>query len=156
MVGYRLRNTVTEHGYVARGVCESENGYLTSITERTHIEKRGDHAAYTEDGEHYVDLPGDTLVSMNFWGFQAGMMDAFDRRFDAFLKTALPANPEKAEYFLPAVADAEMRENGARVQLLPCEETWYGVTYREDLPSVQAAVARMKARGVYPPSLWED
>ncbi len=156
MVAYRLRNTVTEHGYVARGVCETENGWLTSITERTHIEKRGDRAAFTEDGEHYVDLPGDTLVSMNFWGFQAGMMDAFDRRFETFLKTAVPANPEKAEYFLPSVADAEMRENGARVRLLPCEETWYGVTYREDLPSVQAAVKSMKERGIYPDSLWEE
>ena len=156
MVGYRLRNTVTENGYVARGVCHSENGWLTDITERTHVEKRGDHAAYTEDGTTYIDLPGDTLVSMNFWGFRAGMMDAFDRRFTDFLRDTVPANPLKAEYFLPGVANAEMREHGARVRLLPCEETWYGVTYREDLPSVQAAVARMKAEGIYPASLWED
>ena len=156
MVGYRLRNTVTENGYVARGVCQSENGWLTDITERTHVEKRGDHAAYTEDGTTYIDLPGDTLVSMNFWGFRAGMMDAFDRRFTDFLRDTVPANPLKAEYFLPGVANAEMREHGARVRLLPCEETWYGVTYREDLPSVQAAVARMKAEGIYPASLWED
>ena len=156
MVGYRIRNTVTENGHVARGVCQSENGYLTSITERTHVEKRGDHAAYTEDGEHYVDLPGDTLVSMNFWGFRKGMMAAFDRRFERFLREDMPRNPEKAEYFLPSVANAEMAEHGARVRLLPCEETWYGVTYREDLPTVQAAVARMKAEGIYPASLWEE
>ena len=156
MVGYRLRNTVTEHGYVSRGICAAENGYLTGITERTHVEKRGEDAAYTEDGEHYTDLPGDTLVSMNFWGFQKGMMDAFDARFEDFLRSDLPKNPEKAEFYLPAVANAEMREHGARVRLLPCEETWYGVTYREDLPSVQEAVKRMKAAKTYPPVLWES
>ena len=84
------------------------------------------------------------------------MMDAFDRRFADFLRNDVPANPLKAEYYLPSVANAEMAEHGARVRLLPCEETWYGVTYREDLPSVQAAVARMKAEGIYPASLWED
>ena len=156
MVGYRLRNTVTENGYVSRGICSSADGWLTDITERTHVEKRGDHAAFTEDGEHYFDLPGDTLVSRNFWGFRKNMMDAFDRRFADFLRNDVPANPLKAEYYLPSVANAEMAEHGARVRLLPCEETWYGVTYREDLPSVQAAVARMKAEGIYPASLWED
>ncbi len=97
MVGYRLRNTVTENGHVARGVCTVEDGCLTSITERTHIEKRGGGAAFTEDGEHFTDLPGDTLVSMNFWGFQREMMDAFDGRFGEFLRTELLKNPAKAE-----------------------------------------------------------
>ena len=155
MVGYRIRNTVTENGYVARGVCETENGFLTSITERTHIEKRGDRAAYTTDGENYIELPGDTLVSMNFWGFRKRMMRAFDERFDEFLREILPKDPLKAEYFLPWVTDKEMHAGLARVQVLPCEETWYGVTYREDLPRVQAAVADMKAKGIYPETLWE-
>ena len=155
MVAYRLRNTVTENGSVARGVCQADNGYLTSITERTHIEKRGEDAAYTEDGTTFVSLPGDTLVSMNFWGFQKEMMDAFDQRFTAFLRNDLPNNPEKAEYFLPAVANAEMAAGRARVRILPCEETWHGVTYREDLPDVKAAIAAMKAAGIYPARLWE-
>ena len=156
MVGYRLRNTVTEHGHVARGICSSEAGYLTSIVERTHIEKRGDHAAFTEDGELFTELPGDTLVSMNFWGFQREMMDAFDARFEAFLRCDLPKNPEKAEYFLPSVANAEMAAGRARVRLLPCEETWHGVTYREDLPEVVNAIAALKAAGVYPEELWGE
>ena len=156
MVGYRLRNTVTENGSVARGICEEKDGYMTSITERTHVEKRGDGAAFTEDGEHWTELPGDTLVSMNFWGFHRDMMDAFDVRFADFLRRDMPQNPLKAEYFLPGVADAEMREHGVRVRLLPCEETWHGVTYREDLPSVREALADMKRTGVYPPCLWED
>ena len=156
MVGYRLRNTVTENGYVSRGICSSADGWLTDITERTHVEKRGDNAAFTEDGEHYFDLPGDTLVSMNFWGFRKNMMDAFDRRFADFLRNDVPANPLKAEYYLPSVANAEMAEHGARVRLLPCEETWYGVTYREDLPTVKEAVARMKEEKIYPASLWGE
>ena len=156
MVAYRLRNTVTEHGHVARGICQAENGLLTSVVERTHVEKRGENAAYTEDGEHFIDLPGDTLVSMNFWGFNRGMMDAFDRRFEDFLRTDMPRNPEKAEYFLPYVTNAEMAAGRAAVRVLPCEETWHGVTYREDLPEVQASVARMKVEGVYPSRLWED
>lgn len=155
MVAYRVRNTVTENGHVARGVCEAEDGYLTSIVERTHIEKRGDHAAFTEDGVNFTDLPGDTLVSMNFWGFSAPMMDAFDKRFEAFLRDDMPKNPAKAEYFLPSVANAEMLAGRAKVRLLPCEETWHGVTYREDLPDVMAAIADMKARGIYPRRLWE-
>ena len=156
MVGYRLRNTVTDHGHVARGICEAEGGYLTSITERTHVEKRGSDAAYTEDGKTFVPLSGDTLVSMNFWGFQRSMMDAFDSRFTDFLTNDLPRNPEKAEYFLPGVADAEMRFHGARVRLLPCEESWHGVTYREDLPQVKEAIAQLKKDGVYPARLWEE
>jgi hypothetical protein len=156
MVGYRLRNTVTENGSVARGICEESDGYMTSITERTRVEKRGDGAAFTEDGENWTELPGSTLVSMNFWGFHRGMMDAFDARFEDFLRRDMPKNPLKAEYFLPSVADAEMREHGVRIRLLPCEETWYGVTYREDLPSVREALAALKRKGVYPPCLWED
>ena len=155
MVGYRLRNTVTEFGSVARGICEEKDGFMTSITERTRVEKRGADAAFTEDGEHWTPLSGDTLVSMNFWGFQRGMMDAIDRRFEAFLRNDMPKSPEKAEYFLPGVADAEMREHGARIRLLPCEETWHGVTYREDLPSVRAALSQLKADGTYPACLWE-
>ena len=104
---------------------------------------------------HYIDLPGDTLVSMNFWGFRKRMMRAFDERFDEFLREILPKDPLKAEYFLPWVTDKEMHAGLARVQVLPCEETWYGVTYREDLPRVQAAVADMKAKGIYPETLWE-
>ena len=154
MVGYRLRNTVTEHGSVARGVCEVENGLLTGITERTKIFKRGDHAAYTEDGETFVDLPGDTLVSMNLFGFTGKMMTELERRFPAFLAENLPVNPLKCEYFLPTVVNRQLEEGTASVRVLPCEEAWYGVTYREDLQSVKDAVARMQEDGTYTKELW--
>ena len=155
MVGYRLRNTVTEHGSVARGVCEVENGKLTNITERTKIYKRGDDAAFTEDdGQTFTDLPGSTIVSMNLWGFTAAFIDQLWARFPAFLDKSLPANPLKCEYFLPFVVDEQIRDGSASVSVLPCEETWYGVTYREDLESVQQAIAEMKAKGIYKEDLW--
>ena len=154
MVGYKLRNTVTENGSVARGVCDTENGYLVDITERTHIEKRGENAAYTEDGEHFVPLSGDATVSMNFWGFSTMMLDELYARFPAFLDKSLPVNPLRCEYFLPFVANEQLREGLATVSILDCNETWYGMTYREDLDSVKAAIADMKARGIYPERLW--
>lgn len=154
MVAYKLRNTVTENGYVARGVCAERDGFLAGIVERTHIEKRPDGIAYTEDGAVWVPLPGDTPVSMNLWGFNRNMMRAFTDRFAAFLADDVPKNPAKAEYFLPFVANAEMQAGRARVRVLPCDETWYGVTYREDLPGVCAAIAKMKREGVYPDVLW--
>ena len=155
MVGYRLRNTVTEHGSVARGVCEVTDGKLTNITERTKIYKRGEDAAYTEDdGQTFTDLPGSTIVSMNLWGFSAGLIDQLWARFPAFLDKNLPVNPLKCEYFLPFVVDEQIRDGSASVSVLPCEETWYGVTYREDLESVQQAIADMKSRGIYSEGLW--
>ena len=155
MVGYRLRNTVTEHGSVARGVCEVENGKLTNITERTKIYKRGEDAAFTEDdGQTFTDLPGSTIVSMNLWGFSAGLIDQLWARFPAFLDKNLPVNPLKCEYFLPFVVDEQIKDGSASVSVLPCEETWYGVTYREDLESVQNAIADMKAKGIYKEDLW--
>lgn len=155
MVGYKLRNTVTENGHVARGVCEIENGFLRDITERTHIEKRGSDAAYTEDGEHFTPLSGDTTVSMNFWGFSTKMLDELGARFPAFLDRSLPENPLKCEYFLPFVANEQLQEGSASVRVLDCNETWYGMTYRADLDSVRAAIAAMKDAGIYPARLWD-
>ena len=155
MVAYRLRNTVTEHGSVARGVCQVRDGYLTGITERTSIVCRHGETAWQDEDGRYHPLAGDTPVSMNLWGFSQSMMDALDRRFADFLTREMPGNPMKAEYFLPGVVSAQMAAGQARIRVLPCEETWYGVTYREDLPGVQAAVAGMRERGQYPPRLWD-
>lgn len=156
MVGYRLKNTVTEHGSVARGVCQVEDGLLTDITERTHIEKRGDAIVYTEDGERFLPLDGDTLVSMNLWGFHEEMLAEFTGRFEAFLRENLPVNPLKCEYYLPSVANAQIREGRGSIRVLPTAECWHGVTYREDLACVQAAIRRMKREGIYPERLWEQ
>ena len=156
MVGYRLRNTVTEHGSVARGVCQvSEEGLLTGITERTKIYKRGEDAAFTEDdGATFTDLPGETIVSMNLWGFTRSILNVLWDRFPAFLEKNLPVNPLKCEYFLPFVVDEQIAEGSATARVLPCEESWYGVTYKEDLASVENAIAQMKKDGIYKEDLW--
>ena len=156
MVGYRLKNTVTEFGSVARGVCEVQNGMLMGITERTKIYQRGDHAAYTEDGEHFVDLPGDTIVSMNIWGFTQPTVSEFWTRLGAFFEKEVPLDLLKREFYLPSVVNQQLEEGTARVRVLPCEEVWHGVTYREDLASVKEAICALKAAGVYEERLWPD
>ena len=155
MLGYQLRNTVTEFGSVARGVCHVQDGMLLDITERTKIFKRGQDAAYTEDGETFVPLSGDTQVSMNFWGFTPEILDEIWDAFPAFLTENLPVNPEKCEFYLPTFVGSRLAEGKVRVRVLPCMETWQGVTYKEDLDSVKAAIGQLKREGKYPARLWE-
>jgi len=155
MLGYQLRNTVTEFGSVARGVCHVEDGFLHDITERTKIFKRGQDAAYTEDGETFVPLSGDTQVSMNFWGFTPEILDEIWDAFPAFLAENLPVNPEKCEFYLPTFVGRRLAEGKVSVRVLPCMETWHGVTYKEDLDSVKSAIGQLKREGKYPARLWE-
>ena len=157
MVGYRIENTLTENGYVSRGVCEVDgDGLLRRITERVHIEPRSGGAAYIEEGEDEVFIPSGTPVSMNLWAFDHGILDEMQRRFVDFLRTKAVENPLRAEYYLPSVPDALIREGKARVRVLDTCERWYGVTYHQDLESVQAAMAKKRAEGVYPEKLWEN
>lgn len=153
MVAYLLRNTVTENGYVARGVCQVEDGFLTDVVERTHIEKRGTDAAYTEDGTNYISLPGDTLVSMNCWAFGRSMLDELYRRFPAWLEKNLVDNPLKCEYFLPSVANAVIKNGEGSVCVLNCREKWYGMTYKEDMQSVTSSIRKLRCDGIYPEKL---
>ena len=155
MLGYQLRNTVTEFGSVARGVCHVQDGMLLDITERTKIFKRGQDAAYTEDGETFVPLSGDSLVSMNFWGFTPEILDEIWDAFPAFLAENLPVNPEKCEFYLPTFVGSRLAEKKVSVRVLPCMETWHGVTYKEDLDSVKSAIGQLKREGKYPARLWE-
>ena len=156
MVGYRLKNTVTENGSVARGVCSMDPEWtLRSIHERTCIEKDGEDGRYSEDGgQTWTPIAGDTVVSMNLWGFQRSFLDEAKARFPAFLDQALAENPLKAEYFLPSVVNQLLGR--ARVQVLVSEDKWYGVTYREDKPTVTAAIAAMTEAGLYPDELWPE
>lgn len=152
MVGYQLKNTLTENGHVARGVCMTdENGYLTKINERTHIERREGGVSYTEDGgQTWNSISEDSIVSMNMWGFSASILKELKARFESFLNENLAVNPLKCEYFLPFVVDELLREGKAQVQVLKSMDKWYGVTYKEDKPMVMAAVRRMKEEGRYP------
>ena len=156
MVGYQLKNTVTENGHVARGVCEeTEDGLLTAITERTHIESTPAGPRYTEDnGQTWTELSGETIVSMNLWGFTRSFLDEAWARFPAFLDGTLAADPLKAEYFLPGVVSSLIAEEKARVKVLRSADKWYGVTYQADKPQVVAAIASMTEGGLYPDALW--
>lgn len=158
MVGYVLENTLTDNGHVARGVCVTdENGYLQEINERTHIEKRENGTAYTEDdGETWNVIPEGSTVSMNMWGFTPSILAELKARFSKFLDENLEKNPLKCEYFLPFVVDELLNEDKATVQVLKSLDKWYGVTYKEDKPVVVAAIQNLKDSGLYPEKLWEE
>lgn len=157
MVGYDIENTLTENGFVSRGVCKtSEQGFLTEITERTKIQWKDGEIVYTEDdGKTWKNLPKGTTVSMNFWGFTPSMMKEMEAGFPAALDKILAEDPLKGEYFLPGVVDRLLREGKAEVKVLKSRDRWYGVTYKEDKESVVSALQSMKDKGEYPDKLWK-
>ena len=156
MVGYELGKTVTDNGSVARGVCESdENGYLTTVTERTKIEKYEGGIHFTEDdGATWTDVAPETTVSMNMWGFTPSFVKEIEARFPAFLDKVLGKNPGKAEFFLPSTVSELLAEDKATVKVLHSPDKWYGVTYAADKPVVMAALKEMTESGKYPNGLW--
>lgn len=156
MVGYLVENTLTENGHVSRGVCMTDgDGYLKGITERTHIEKDGEGARYTEDGgQTWQAIEKGTTVSMNMWGFTASILKELSDRFPAFLAKALDENPMKGEYFLPSVVGDLLAEGKADVKVLQSADKWYGVTYKEDKETVVNAIQKMKNQGIYTQNLW--
>lgn len=144
MVGFRLANTLTENGTVSRGVCEMENGKLVKVVERTKIAD----CKYTEDdGETWVPLAADTVVSMNLWGFKTDIFKYLEEGFVKFLKEKI--NVPKSEYLLPYTVTDIMSEQGKEVKVLVAEDKWYGVTYKEDKPKVVEAISGMIDRGIY-------
>ena len=158
MIGYKLGNTVTDNGHVARGVCDmNERGELIAINERTRIEKRGDAIEYSEDdGDTWNVLPADTTVSMNMWGFTNSILKEIKEGFPAFLEEGLKENPMKCEYFLPSVVSSLIGVGKASVAVLKSADKWYGVTYKEDKPVVVDAIRKMKEEGLYPTRLWGE
>ena len=154
MVGYELANTVTENGSVARGICNIDaEGNLTQVVERTRIEQYEGGIHY-EDGDKWVDVAPETIVSMNMWGFMPSFLEEIQARFPVFLETALPQNPLKAEYFLPLPVSQLIEEGKATVQVLTSPDRWYGVTYAADKPMVMEALRSMRQQGLYPDGLW--
>lgn len=157
MVGYLLENTVSENGHVSRGVCKvDEKGYLIAVTERTHIIKSSDGPLYTEDENIYLRLQGDSIVSMNMWGFTPAFMAALEAGFPAFLREGFATNALKCEYYLPSVVSNQLKAGAAVVHVLTSPERWYGVTYREDKPTVTAALQDFADKGIYPAPLWGE
>jgi len=153
MVGYILKNTLTDYGTVSRGVCSADdNGMLTSIVERTKIKKDGDMAAYL-DGEEWVRLSYDTIVSMNCWGFTPGIFDDLTKCFEDFMAKDHP-DPLKSECLLPTNVYDIIKVGGCDVKVYSSESVWYGVTYKEDKEYVKSSIAKLIESGAYPKNLW--
>ena len=156
MIAYLIKNTVTDTGYVSRGICSEEGGYLTDVVERTHIEKDALGAKFTEDnGNTWEHLDEDVLVSMNCWAFSNTLLNELSSRFPAWLDENVPENPLKCEYFLPFVVNEMIKDGSAKVKLLSCTEVWYGVTYKEDVETVRSAIENMRKSGIYPKEMLE-
>ena len=154
MVGYRLGNTLTDAGSVARGVCETENGQLKTITERTKIFKDPAGARFEDENGQNVYLGVDTLVSMNFWGFTPEIFANAEGYFTEFLKSD-KKDPLKAECYLPTVVGEMVKDGLCDVTVLETSAKWYGVTYQEDKAGVTARIREMVESGQYPDGLWK-
>lgn len=151
MAGYLLKNTLTDNGSVARGVCTIEGDTLTSITERTKIIRKGKDAAFTEDdGKTWTEISGDSVVSMNLWGFPGSFMKHLKEEFPHFLERTMKENPMKGEFFLPFVVNDLMDAGSARVKVLTTPDVWHGVTYQQDKKDVVAAMKALREAGKYP------
>jgi len=147
-------NTLTEHGHVTRGVCKlDDKGNLAGVDERFKIMWRNGTVEYEEDGAWHIVEP-DATVSMNMWGFTPSLLKEIEEGFPAFLDAAYKADPVKAEYLLPLKIDELLKESKAIVKVLPTDERWFGITYKEDKEQVTASVQSMKDRGLYPETLW--
>ena len=152
MVGYILKNTLTENGTVSRGVCSvDENGALLDVVERTAIRREGDHAVFEEDGNN-TPLSLDSVVSMNFWGFTPDVFGYVWEGFKSFLGT-IDKNPQKSEYYLPFAVCDLMKKGICNVKVYNSKDAWYGVTYQEDRESVVNSIKALKESGAYPQKL---
>lgn len=152
LVGFRLRNTLSEHGGVSRGVCSvSPEGLLTGVVERHGIEKVGEEGRFLDDGQTIL-LGGDTLISMNMWGFTPAFFPLVEAQLISFLQRQ--GNSERAEFYIPSAVDLLLREQTATVRCLCSDERWFGVTHPKDKDEVVQSIAQLVQRGAYPRSLW--
>lgn len=151
MVGYNIQNTITEHGYVSRGVCQADtDNNLIEIIERLQIYSKNGEAEYTlDEGKTFTKIPNNTPVSMNFWGFTPKFIEALESGFANFLDNELAKNPEKAEYLLPTIVDNLIKDKIATVNVLNTDALWFGVTYKEDKPVVSASIENLMKNGDY-------
>jgi hypothetical protein len=154
LVGFALRNTLSDFGTVARGICSVDDAhYLRSVVEMTAIAKDGERAINSMPDGSEVSLTGDEWVSMNMWGFAPSLLPRLEAGFEAFLEKC--AENPKLEYFLPAVVDALIRNSTVRTRVLPSPDSWFGVTYQEDKPHVVESIQKLVSNGIYPEKLWE-
>ena len=155
MVGFRVGNTLSESGTVSRGVCENdENHHLTSVVERTKIQRFDGVVKYLDDDDHWVAIPDTTPVSMNFWGFTPDYFAHSEEYFKTFLSD--PKNMEnlKSEFFIPLMVDKLIKDGTATCEVLDTTSKWFGVTYPEDRPEVVAKFQKLADDGVYPEKMF--
>ncbi|WP_071705272.1 nucleotidyltransferase family protein [Murdochiella vaginalis] len=155
MVGFKIKNTLTEHGSVSRGVCEVENGRLVQIVERTKLFKEGDGARFVDENGNEQHLAGENVVSMNFWGFHPAFLPFLQKDLERFFREDVPKNPLKSEALLPTAVGTGLSEGKLSVEVLTTNDTWMGVTYHEDKEPVMAGFKALVDRGVYPSPLWK-
>lgn len=155
MVGFVLRQTLSDFGTVARGICRvSADGCLETVVERTAIERNGDGARFLDADRRAHHLTGDETVSMNLWGFTPSIFEHLERLFVLFLKES--GSEPKAEFYIPTVVDTLVASRVARVKVLHTNDRWFGMTYHEDKATAEASVRQWIADGVYPEDLWRN
>ena len=153
IIGYELSKALSENGTVSRGVCQVDaNGNLVSIAERLKIYPEGNTIVY-EENDIKTELASDTPVSMNFWGFYPNVFDYIQTLFQKFLKEN--ADKPKAEFFIPIIGDAYIKEKVGEIKVIPTSAQWFGVTYREDAPAVKESIQSLVKSGEYPEKLWD-
>lgn len=153
MVGYVLENTLSEHGYVSRGVCKVDAAsYLDDINECTQIQREGETIVYLTENKDKQTLKADTIVSMNFWGFYPSLFEHLKSNFEVFIREN--ASNLKAEFYLPALVNKLIKEGITKAKVITTDSQWFGVTYKEDKEMVISKLQKLVADGVYPKSLW--
>jgi UTP-glucose-1-phosphate uridylyltransferase len=154
MVGFTIGNTLSEHGFVSRGVCQTDaDSLLVDIVERTKIERKAEGIVYKDEQDSAVVIPENTIVSMNFWGFTPSVFNYLESGFREFL--ALNASNPKAEFYIPVVVNERIKKKEAAVRVLKCNSKWFGVTYREDRELVVNQLKQLVGQGIYPGDLWK-
>jgi NDP-sugar pyrophosphorylase family protein len=151
MVGYKLKNTLSEHGSVSRGICQSENGLLTDVVERTSIVRKGNKVVFQDEGKE-VEIDEDSVVSMNFWGFTPKYFSQSEKDFKDFITKN--AGQLKSEFYIPTVANNLITKKEATIRVLTSNDQWFGVTYQEDKPVTIENIRRLVDAGNYPENLW--
>ena len=153
MVGFRIGNTLSESGTVSRGLCSTDaNNLLTSVVERTKIQRMDGEVKYIDDNGEWTATPDTTPVSMNFWGFTPWIFEEMEAYFHTFLRELAPEE-QKAECLLPVLVDRLITAGRLDVAVLHTDAVWFGVTYQEDRPVVEQALKALHENGTYPPSL---
>jgi NDP-sugar pyrophosphorylase family protein len=156
MVGYILKNTLTENGHVSRGICHiSDDGFLTDVKEYVKLAKFGDEVKFQENDQDWQEIKDNKIVSMNLWGFTPSIFRELEQKFAEFV-ASYGQDINQKEFFIPTVVNDMIQESRATVKVLTCTEKWFGITYKEDKSVVVNAISEMNEEGIYPENLWKQ